>query len=153
MTALEAQFLLARVMLLALLYTFIGAVALMAWRDVRAATCWRPARGAGQAMARLIVIDPGASDRPAGSAFSLSSVTAIGRDLDNEIVLSDPTVSGRHAVISRRGGAWWVEDLGSTNGTLLNAHRMLPATPMLARSGDVLQLGAVRFRLAADDEG
>ncbi len=152
MTALEAQLLLARVTLLVLLYTFLGAVTLTAWHDVRHAA-HRGAAGASAAVtARLVVIDPGASDRAAGSALLLAPVTAIGRDLDNEIVLSDPTVSGRHAVVSRRNRAWWVEDLGSTNGTLLNAHRLRPTTPMLIRSGDVLQLGAVRFRVAGADD-
>lgn len=153
MTAVESQLLLARVVLLVLLYTFVGAVALAAWFDLRAALGTRPGHPRMIAPARLIVIEPGASDRAAGSALALGEVTSLGRDLDNDIVLSDPTVSGRHAVISRRSGAWWIEDLGSRNGTLVNEHRLGRDMPMVLRSGDVLQLGAVRFRVAVAEDG
>jgi ABC-type multidrug transport system ATPase subunit len=44
----------------------------------------------------------------------------IGRNSDNDIVLSDPTVSRHHAAISVESGKYWVEDLDSTNGTYLN---------------------------------
>ena len=41
----------------------------------------------------------------------------VGRDPACDVVLSDPTVSREHAALVRRGGTWWVLDLGSTNGT------------------------------------
>lgn len=45
----------------------------------------------------------------------------IGRDPSNNIALDDPRVSGKHAEVRRlRGGGWVCEDLGSTNGTLVN---------------------------------
>lgn len=150
MDPLEAQLLLVRLLFLALAYGFVGAVGLVVWRElVGRGGADRPATEAPGP--RLIVIAGGASDRPAGSSFTLAAVTSVGRDLDNLIVLQDPTVSGRHAVIHHRDGAWWAEDLGSTNGTRLNGKAALPLQPALLRSGDLLQFGSVRLRLVSPD--
>lgn len=152
MSAAETQLLLVRAVVLILLYAFLGGVALVVWLDLRRSG--RPA-GAGAAApgARLIVLEPGDSDRPPGSALPLANVAGVGRDLDNEVVLQDATVSGRHAVVLRRDGAWWVEDLGSTNGSFLNGAPVRPELPALVRSGDVLQFGAVRLRLVNPEGG
>ena len=50
---------------------------------------------------------------------------AVGRKPDNDIVIDHPTVSGHHCKIFSVGGAWFVEDLHSTNGTFLNGKRVL----------------------------
>lgn len=55
-----------------------------------------------------------------GKLFPLEAVTHIGRDADNTVMIPDQRVSGRHARLVQRGGQWWIEDLGSTNGTLVN---------------------------------
>jgi hypothetical protein len=151
-TALETQLLLARLMLLALLYTFVAGVGMIAWLDLRVARGGKVQLRTTPGGCRLIVLHGAASDRPAGTAFPLGAATSIGRDLDNEIVLADPTVSARHAVVSRRSGAWWLEDLASTNGTFVNGRQIAPETPELLRSGDVVQIGEVRMRIAAADE-
>jgi hypothetical protein len=147
---LEAQLLLIRLLFLALTYGFLAAVGLLAWREAAAP---RPAarRSADAPGPRLIVIEGGASDRAPGSAFVLDLVTAVGRDLDNQVVLQDPTVSGRHAVIHHRDGAWWAEDLGSTNGTRINGRPADILKPELLRSGDLIQFGSVRLRLISPD--
>ncbi len=56
----------------------------------------------------------------AGATYELGSESIIGRDDSNEVVLLANTVSGRHARIFREGGAFYLEDLGSRNGTLLD---------------------------------
>lgn len=147
MSPIESQLFFARAVVLILLYTFLGAVALVVWRELRAAARAAPARAAETPGSRLIVLAGGQSDRPPGTAFGLGAVAAIGRDLDNDLVFVDPTVSGRHAVVNQRDGAWWVEDLGSTNGTFVNGRRVAPEAPAIARSGDVIQLGQIRLRL------
>lgn len=147
MTPIESQLFFARAVLLILLYAFLAAVGLVVWRELRAAGRGGDAKAIDRPGARLIVLDGGSSDRPPGSAFTLAAVTAIGRDLDNDLVFVDATVSGRHAVIHLRDGAWWVEDLDSTNGTWVNGQQLRPGAPAIARSGDVLALGGVRLRL------
>lgn len=63
----------------------------------------------------------------------------IGRALDNDIVLPDPSVSRRHAEIRRHGAGWLVRDLGSTNGVVVNQQR---AEEAVIAAGDRLQIGA-----------
>ena len=67
----------------------------------------------------------------------------IGRTPDNELVLADSGLSRQHARIVFGQGAYWLEDLGSTNGTLVNGTRLTTAHPL--RTGDVIQLGGTRF--------
>lgn len=151
MTPLETQLLFARVVLLVLLYALLVGVALVAWFDLRATRRSRKAEPSAADAARLIVLDGGASDRPPGTAFTLGQVTAIGRHLDNDVVLADPTISGRHAVISTREDNWWIEDLDSTNGSSVNSAVVSPDTPTVLRSGDLVQLGAVKLRLVTPE--
>ena len=56
----------------------------------------------------------------AGATYELGSESIIGRDDNNEVVLLANTVSGRHARIFREGEAFYLEDLGSRNGTLVD---------------------------------
>lgn len=95
---------------------------------------------------RLVVEDGAASSLVAGEWWLLQSATSIGRDAGNDIVIDDPHVSARHAELQFARGQWWLRDLGSKNGTLLNDE---PVRAVVAvRHGDVLQCGRVRFSLA-----
>ena len=51
----------------------------------------------------------------------------IGRADDSTLVLTDDYASERHARLSRRGDDWYVEDLGSTNGTYLDRSKVTTA--------------------------
>jgi len=128
-----------RVLFLVLLYGFLYAVARVLLRDLRVA-----ARGPA-VLGRLVVLSAPAGEPPVGASFSLDAVTSLGRDVNNAIVIDDPFASGEHAVLSFRGRAWYVEDLGSTNGTFVNG---VPVDQVAALGfGDELQVGEVRFRL------
>jgi hypothetical protein len=59
-------------------------------------------------------------------------------------------VSREHACIFRRGHAVEVEDLGSTNGTLLNGSRLAPYQPASLNDGDQLQLGNLLVEVSFD---
>ena len=72
-----------------------------------------------QVGARLVVLAPASM---AGSVFDLQSETTIGRAPGCGVVIDDARVSKLHARVFHSGGRWVVEDLGSTNGTLLNDH-------------------------------
>jgi hypothetical protein len=73
----------------------------------------------------------------------------LGRGPDCDCVLSHPTVSRRHARIRRRGGAWLLADLGSTNGTRLNGWRLTEEVEI--RPGDRVSFGSARYRVAAPE--
>lgn len=128
-----------RLTFLALLYLFLYTVVRALLRDLRAA-----AREPGAELGRLVVVaSPG--DPPPGAVFAIDAVTTIGRDVNNTIVLDDPFASGDHAALTFRGRAWYVEDLGSTNGTFVNGSPVEGVAPL--GFGDEIQVGQARFRL------
>lgn len=73
----------------------------------------------------------------------------IGRNGDNDIVLDDPLVSGRHAlvVVGDGGRASLLQDLNSTNGTRVNG-KDVGNTPL--KHGDAIQIGRCVFRVQDD---
>jgi len=73
-----------------------------------------------------------------------SSETKIGRDLNNEICLDDITVSRSHALISRTQEGYSVKDLGSLNGTYLNAISVRDSKIL---NGDEIQIGKYHLTL------
>ena len=85
----------------------------------------------------------------AGTIFPLLSITRIGRAEGNTIVLDDAFVSAEHALLARREGQWWVEDLDSRNGTLLN-DLPLEETAVVS-AGDVITVGGVKLMIELAD--
>ncbi|MFI1921574.1 MULTISPECIES: FHA domain-containing protein [unclassified Streptomyces] len=81
-------------------------------------------------------------DRLRGRVFVLDDrPMLVGRDSDCQIQVGDPGVSRRHAVVWRASGRTTVEDLASTNGTMLNGHPVFGQ--QVLHSGDVLDFGPV----------
>jgi pSer/pThr/pTyr-binding forkhead associated (FHA) protein len=70
----------------------------------------------------------------------------VGRASGCAVHVEDAYTSNLHARVFRREGAVWVEDLGSTNGTWVNAER-IDAPTRLGR-GDLLQVGGTVFEMA-----
>src|SRR5436190_12696510 len=80
-----------------------------------------------------------------GTRFELDGDRAvIGRSADCEVPLDVPAVSRRHAAIVRERGRYFVEDLQSRNGTLLNDKRITERSPL--DEGDVLVICDQEFR-------
>lgn len=94
-------------------------------------------------MARLILTHDGAVIRE----YQLDRErTNVGRRPDNEIHLEDPTVSGRHAVFLNLQNIY-VEDLGSTNGVVLNGKKV---SKRQLNHGDVIRIGRHEFKFVDD---
>ena len=129
-----------RLLFLALLYLFLARVVRSLMRDLRAA-----AREPGASLGRLVVIDSPAGDPEQGRSFDLDAITTLGRDVNNAIVVDDPFASAEHAVLTYRGRSWYVEDLGSTNGTFVNGRAVASVAPL--GFGDEVAIGQVRLRL------
>lgn len=70
--------------------------------------------------------------------------TVIGRGRTADLVLSEVTISRAHALLGFKGGQPFVQDLGSTNGTLLNGAQEQQA-PL--RDGDELRMGRLVLRI------
>lgn len=71
----------------------------------------------------------------------------IGRSLDIEVSLQDDYASGRHARLFPQGSHWFLEDLGSTNGTFLGEQRLTRATPV--EVGQPFRVGHTTLQLRA----
>ncbi|MCL2823956.1 MAG: protein kinase [Polyangiaceae bacterium] len=92
-----------------------------------------------------------ASNAPSmvGKLFPLTAQTmTIGRRADQDITLSEPTVSGSHASIKWKAGMWTFEDLGSTNGTYAD-HSVERKTQAVLMHGGEIQLGELRLKLVS----
>lgn len=68
-------------------------------------------------------------------------VTTIGRTNGNDLIISGRTVSRRHARLWFDTNRWYIADMQSINGTLVNATRVQPNQPMPLNDGDVIHLG------------
>ena len=82
-----------------------------------------------------------------GQSFKVgASAARIGRSPDNDLILRDPATSGHHARLERRGTQYFIVDLGSTNGTLVNGE---PVQEKELKHGDKVTIGqnSVKFSL------
>ena len=75
--------------------------------------------------------------------IALTPVTTIGRAISNTIVLEDDYASNKHVFISLQGTIWWLDDLDSRNGTLLNGVKVTTSTAL--STGDVITVGRSEF--------
>ncbi len=73
----------------------------------------------------------------------------IGRGRGADLVIAEPTISRSHAAVGYDGEGFFVQDLGSTNGTRVNGNR---EPQMRLNSGDELQLGKLRLLLRLPSE-
>ncbi len=97
----------------------------------------RPQKRQPHGQPRTLVVTQGPL---VGTSLPLrESGTVIGRNPECALVLDDDFASGRHARIFQRDGAWFVEDLGSTNGTFLGNERL--TTPTRVDAGSALRIG------------
>ncbi len=66
----------------------------------------------------------------------------LGRSLDNDIFIEHPRVSRHHAQLRQRKGRWWLIDLSSANGTLVNGR---PVSEAILQSGDIISLADIEI--------
>jgi len=129
-----------RILLVALLYLFLGLVLRFASRSLRPEPAPRPEL-------RLEVLDAGSAALAPGAVIDVADGAVLGRAEQADLVVSDATVSVEHARVRRVGRVWAITDLGSTNGTQINDSPVNGETPIAA--GDVLRLGNVRLKVVA----
>lgn len=92
----------------------------------------------------LTLLPVNSPELPAELNFSYPNIF-IGRDPECEVVVQNPTISATHAKIYYSHTQWWIEDLESRNGTLLNG---IPVeTPTVLTAQDELQFGEILFKI------
>jgi hypothetical protein len=142
-----------RLVFAAILYLFLFAVVRAIYADLRASNS-SPANTpsaapapaapalAGPRLGRLVLLQGG----PGGPIeYQLGPMNTIGRADTNNVVVPDSTVSIEHARLIWRDGSWWVEDLGSRNGVLVNGQRIIQSLPV--SFGDRIRLGQAELQL------
>jgi pSer/pThr/pTyr-binding forkhead associated (FHA) protein len=135
----EVLLLILRVAIAVILYGFLVVILVHLWRDL-------------QSSKRSTLVAPEAHlEKLEGEGvehnYPLDEINLIGRAKDNTVILDESTVSGYHSRLSYQQEQWWLEDLGSRNGTFLND---LPVTePLVITYGDELGFGNVRMRIVS----
>jgi pSer/pThr/pTyr-binding forkhead associated (FHA) protein len=141
---------------LAVLYLFLLFVARSAGRDLRRteerAAPEAPAAGVVDDEAagglrpgvrpRLVVV--AAMGKEPGTMFELSDSATLGRGDNSDIRIDDPYASSSHARIFPRGQFMYIEDMGSTNGTLLNGRPL--RRPEQLKVTDTVRIGDSEYR-------
>jgi pSer/pThr/pTyr-binding forkhead associated (FHA) protein len=98
----------------------------------------------------VVVVESPAAVAPFELTFDADEHISIGRDPKSRVQLPDASVSLRHALIRPSSNGYVIIDENSTNGTFLNAGRLVPGAAKLLSDGDRIQVGrawlGVRFR-------
>jgi pSer/pThr/pTyr-binding forkhead associated (FHA) protein len=106
-----------------------------------------------------VVVRTASAPSSAGAAGSAAGAAApsltfdgarivIGRGSGSDVRLPDPSVSTRHATIRATGNDYAIVDEGSTNGTWVGGVRLLPQSPRVVKSGDLVRVGRVWLELS-----
>ena len=125
------------------LLIFVLAIFVMLWRDFRVIN--REVETRTRQRGRLRVLRSESSTMTPGMAFPLLPMTSLGRAPTNTIIVDDSYASNQHALVILRSGQWWLEDLGSSNGTLLNGYPV--EEPVVVSSGDIIGMGKLELKL------
>ncbi len=130
-----------RFLLALALYAFLAWAFLNLWRDIRQQSALLATR-----QTPPISLTIAGADRPVQVRHFRQPEITLGRDPACDCPLDEDTISAHHARLSYHHGQWWLEDLDSTNGTLLNQERL--STPTVVISGDVIGCGNTRLTVA-----
>lgn len=133
-------FLILRILLVAVLYGFLGLAFYVLWRDMKQQ---------GQLLAARqptpLTITGLADNLTPPERFTKPEII-LGREPGCDFQLDDQTVSSRHVRLSYRQNQWWLEDMASTNGTYLNGEEV--TAPVVITQGDELRLGQVGVKIS-----
>lgn len=130
-----------RAILAAMLYVFLAWALYTLWQEIKQQSLLLASR-----KVRPLSLSIQTNENvPKVGHFYQPEVT-IGRNPDCECLVDEDSISSRHARLVYHHGQWWVEDLGSTNGTYLNNEKLL--FPTVVISGDELRCGESRLVIA-----
>lgn len=136
-----------RLLFVVLIYLFLFVLLRGTTRELAAIARAMSDDDGQSAWASLIVEQSAESSLRPGQSLLLPPLAIIGRAVASNVSVDDPHVSARHSELCYDRGQWWLRDLGSSNGTLLNGEPV--RTVVAVRHGDVLQCGRVRFRFVS----
>lgn len=151
-----------KIFLLVLLYLFFARVLRAVWAEINPPKSLRPAsagapgaapaapapqrgsfRGTRSGPPHLKAIEP---PPLRGQTYPLDTEVTLGRASGCQVPVHDAYASQVHARVFQSDGQWYIEDLGSTNGTYLNQRRV--AGPMVMNRRDRIQIGNTVLEMA-----
>lgn len=136
-------FLILRILLVTMLFGFVGWSLYILWKDLRSqATAVQSRRAPALSLSITNTLDDQAR------TFTTTEVL-IGRSPTASYSVRNETVSSNHARLVYRQNQWWVEDLRSTNGSFLNEERIY--TPTVVMNGDDLRCGQVNIQVKIEE--
>jgi hypothetical protein len=141
---LDVILLFGKLVLVGLMYLFLFAVVRAGLGVVSAGPSASGASFSPGATPWALVVDAGPAELR-GVRVPLDASVTIGRSPEADITIADSFVSSRHARVSPSAGGPILEDLGSTNGTVVNGARI--AGPTTLRKGDKVTLGDVVLKV------
>lgn len=127
------------------LYAFLAWALIALWQDLRV-------QGSGLAALKktgVTVIQKSKRGKNREFHFFQSDVV-IGRHTNCDIAVMDEIVSAQHARLTYHHNQWWLDDLGSTNGTFLNGTKL--TTPTVVITGDEFKCGNAEFAIRVDQD-
>jgi pSer/pThr/pTyr-binding forkhead associated (FHA) protein len=129
-----------RLLLTFCLYAFLTWGLISLWRDIKLQCTLLATRNIPPISLTLTQEDQVSQIR----RFIQAEVT-IGRDPACECPVEDNAISARHARLAYHHNQWWLEDLDSTNGTLINQEKL--SIPTVVVSGDEFRCGKTLFTI------
>ncbi len=125
-----------------LLLGFLGVIGWLIYQDMQATAV---SLSKQQLSGHLRLLSGAVNGLTVGNQFQLLHITSMGRSMSNNLVIKDEFASNSHALIMRRGEQWWLQDLQSRNGTLLNGI-LLKETAVIT-PGDIITIGDTQLKL------
>ena len=129
-----------RILLTLALYVFLGWALWTIWQDLKQTGSQVVARKIPPIRVEVRI----QNQEPVSKVFTQAEVI-LGRDPSCDVRLEDSAASARHAKLSYHHGQWWIEDMDSTNGTVLNHQKLTTAT--VITNGDEIKCGKVQLKI------
>jgi pSer/pThr/pTyr-binding forkhead associated (FHA) protein len=124
-----------------IIYTFMYRIINLIYLDIKFISRKSQSKRSNMPYLKLLnLIDN--SNFKLSESYVIGNKTYIGRNSGNDIVLDAPFFSGKHACIFKQNNDFYVEDLGSKNGTFVNG-QSIKNTPIIIKNGDIIQIGQI----------
>jgi hypothetical protein len=132
-----------RIVLAISLYAFLGWALYTLWHEIRLQS-----RQVTPSPPPTLLLSSHKEDSLHHQRFNIPEII-IGREPSCDFILDDSTVSAKHARFLFRQNQWWIEDMHSTNGTLLNGQPV--EISMVVTSGDRIACGQEQLMIEIEE--
>ncbi len=130
-----------------IVYLFIYKIAALIYRDIKSISAGEDAKSLVPHVKLMATVGGKTTDTVLEIYPLTKQSTTFGRKAQKDIIIKDQHVSSLHARIfmADTGNQFYIEDMASANGTLLNGQRLQPRTPELLKNNDKFTLGNSTF--------